>query len=434
MIYWAPFLHFYQPPIQSHSVLKKVCNEAYRPLVKMFIENPQAKVTINICAILSEMLYEQGFFDVLEGLKQIADNKQLEFVESAKYHPILPIIPEKEVKRQIRLNHKTNKIFFKEAYNPRGFFPPEMCYSNELARILSSMGYDWILLSGIACPDEWPMDFVSQFSRGPFSLSIFFRDDILSNKVSFKNFDSTGFISELGHLAKGKEDIYVITAMDAETYGHHIKDWETLFLAKVYEIINVNFKKDFKTKSKNHENVSAAKDKNLEELKTNPNIEVVTISELLDKFTIKKTKSPKNSSWSTTKVDLNDKNYYPLWNDPKNRLHCLQWEHINICLELFKSSFKVKDDNLETKRFFIITRNMLDRALHSCQFWWANKQRGMWDINLINKGLILQEEVVLNAHKTIACSNMNAAGKHDSYYRVTASRDICNKIRDNLLG
>jgi len=36
-----------------------------------------------------------------------------------------------------------------------------------------------------------------------------------------------------------KENIYVVTAMDAETYGHHIKDWEDLFLAEVYEEIQV---------------------------------------------------------------------------------------------------------------------------------------------------------------------------------------------------
>ena len=40
---------------------------------------------------------------------------QVEFVGSAKYHAILPLINEHEQRRQIRRNHLTNRHFFGDA-------------------------------------------------------------------------------------------------------------------------------------------------------------------------------------------------------------------------------------------------------------------------------------------------------------------------------
>ncbi|MBN2097856.1 MAG: hypothetical protein JW714_05215 [Candidatus Omnitrophica bacterium] len=402
MIYWAPFLHFYQPPTQFHAILKKVSNESYRPLVKVLLEHPQAKVTINICAVLTEMLNDHGQADIVANIKKLAQNNQIEFVDSAKYHAILPLLPVKEMRRQIELNHKTNAYFFQETYKPEGFFPPEMCYSDELATLLSTMAYRWVLVSGIAAPAKWPQEVISKVALGLNGICVFYRDDILSNKISFRNIDSAGFISELLNLEKGSKDKYVITAMDAETFGHHIQNWEELFLAKVLESKQIN------------------------------QIKLVTISELLKKFPVKDAPAPMPSSWSSTKEDIQKKNYYPLWKDKNNPVHPLQWEHLNICFELLEEALK-SEAKEESRRFTKIARELLDQAVHSCQFWWANQTRGMWDINMINQGLVLQEEVMLNAYKAITLSDLPEALKKKSYRQVAAARDAANKIRDRLL-
>lgn len=77
MIYWAPFLHFYQPPTQFHWVLDKVCNESYRPLIEIFRDIPSAKMTVNINAALTELLWDHGKRDIIEGLAELAENGQL---------------------------------------------------------------------------------------------------------------------------------------------------------------------------------------------------------------------------------------------------------------------------------------------------------------------------------------------------------------------
>ncbi|MBU1061544.1 MAG: hypothetical protein KJ952_02335 [Candidatus Omnitrophica bacterium] len=425
MIYWVPFLHFYQPSIQYHTVLKKICNESYRPLVDMFLKHPNAKVTINICGSLTDLLSEHGAQDVLDGLKRLAQKKQLEFVDTAKYHAILPLIPKHEIQEQIRLNHKTNSHFFKEVYKTRGFFPPEMCYSDEVAGILKIMQYDWVLVSGIACQSEWPLDYISSVSCDSSYIKIFFRDDIISNKISFHNTNSVAFIKDLVNLSKGKRDIYVITAMDAETFGHHIRNWEKTFLADVYETIDGLKRKSKKT-------LPRACKKIISELREIPQIDVLTMSEILERFPIRKTKPALASSWSTSKDEVLKGNYYPLWKDPSNFIHKLQWRCLNICFELVEKVVHLRSNNKEVSRFSALARTYLDKAVFSCQFWWANKSRGTWDINLINKGLMLQEEVLLNVHKAINLSIASDKTKKDFYRKIFLFRRLANRVRDML--
>jgi len=134
MIHWAQLFHFYQPPTQLPSVLEKICNESYLPLLEVLREYPQATATANINAVLTEMLKDCGHNDVIGGPKELAGKGQIEITGTGKYHPILPLIPPEEAKRQIELNHKTNAYFFGGAYRPNGFFPPEMAYSGDIIK------------------------------------------------------------------------------------------------------------------------------------------------------------------------------------------------------------------------------------------------------------------------------------------------------------
>ena len=90
MIYWAQLLHFYQPPTQLPEVLHKICNESYRPLIEVFSKHPNARATININGVLTEMLWYHVYGDIIDGLVKLAEKGQIEFVGSGKYHPILP--------------------------------------------------------------------------------------------------------------------------------------------------------------------------------------------------------------------------------------------------------------------------------------------------------------------------------------------------------
>lgn len=430
MIYWAPLFHFYQPPTQTASMLMKVSDEAYRPLLDVFSEFPHAHATVNINGVLTEMLGQCGYSDVLTKLRELAEDGQIEFTGSGKYHPILPLIPIDEVERQIRLNYQTNRSFLGDAYVPRGFFPPEMCYSTDIIDPIIESRHEWIILSGIACPVAWPMDVIHEISSGHDRLAVLFRDDILSNKISFRNIDGSGFIEYLKRLYNGEGDVYVVTAMDAETFGHHIQHWDQLFLAQIFETLEPMVNQD---KTMHEQKPLAEQHRRLFEFekdKEDRQIKIVTMRELLSVFPRGNQIEPRPSSWSTSADDIKMQNYYPLWKDRDNPVHQRQWEHLDITMDVTRKAIEVVNNDTSSQ-FGDIARTTLDAALHSCQFWWASR-KPMWDINMVYRGLNLQREALLNAYKAISTSNAKPEVKKEYYYKVVAARYIFDQILDNL--
>ena len=428
MIYWAQLFHFYQPPTQLPSVLKKIHEESYHPLLEVFRQYPNARATVNINGVLTQMLEDCGHSDILHGFQELAEKGQIELTGSGKYHPILPLIPSEEITRQVELNRKTNAFFFGDAYKPSGFFPPEMAYSRDILSAVIGSGHRWIILSGVACPANWSVDTIYQVEHEGKRLAVFFRDDILSNKISFQELDAKIFLENLKAQQGDKENIYVITAMDAETYGHHIQDWEELFLAEVYEQLQVRGETYAHIRQKK---VLAAQHADLlKDAETAQQVQTVTISQLLDLFPGGEVIDPRPSSWSTTVEDIEAGNPYPLWQDKDNEIHRLQWEHMAICTELCLRAARVAD-NEESKRFAGIARGLLDRASYSCQFWWASR-KPMWDINLVQMGLIDQWRAIVNAYRAINTSGVDGKVKSESYYKLVATRDMRNKVVDRL--
>jgi alpha-amylase/alpha-mannosidase (GH57 family) len=282
-------------------------------------------------------------------------------------------------------------------------------------------------LSGIACPDERPVDVLYQTQQNDNNLIVFFRDDVLSNKISFQDFGPKDFIAHLMQQKGKRENTYVVTAMDAETF-HHIQDWERTFLRAVYNELEPSLEphEDFrqiKVLANQHTVL-------LSSAEVTTQIQMVTMSELLQLFPVKKTVSPRSSSWSTTAEDIAADNPYPLWHDKHNEIHRLQWEHLSLCIEPVKKALECADND-ESTHYAAIARRLLDRAEHSCQMWWAS-QRPMWDIDLIHMGMIDQLRVVVNAFRAINKSCLDDEVKQKYYYLTVASKDIRSKLIDRL--
>ncbi|MDP2727980.1 MAG: hypothetical protein Q8P59_10625, partial [Dehalococcoidia bacterium] len=377
-----------------------------------------------------------------------------EFTGSGKYHPILPLIPQEETIRQIAQNWQINRSLLGQSYNPSGFFPPEMAYSQEIASQILDAGYRWVILSGVACPQPWPVDVIHHIPNGSGGLSVFFRDDLLSNEISFKQTDEADFIGHLRNMGAGRKDAYIITAMDAETFGHHIKNWEKLFLEEVYEAICppklAGSEEDVCVQpstpgvgasvySNNYETTASGQSpavpvqrhvQLMQRGEDASGIASVKISELLDLFQRGAPIQPYASSWSTSGDDLRAGNPYPLWMDKNNDIHRFIWEHLAIAIQMVKRARELAD-NEGSHYYADIARALLDRALHSDQFWWASK-KPWWDINLVNRGLLQQFEAMFNAYKAIKVSDCDPQIKTELYYMEVAGRDLRGKVRDQL--
>nr|MDO8087810.1 hypothetical protein [Candidatus Sigynarchaeum springense] len=351
--------------------MKDINETCYEPLFRMLLDNPDFKCTFNINTVLLDLLMDHGLTRTIDLLKELEAKKQIEIVGSGKFHPILPLIPKQEVLHQIEMQEYDLKKTF-PGWTKDGFFPPEMAISPGIASLVADEGYKWVLSSGIACPSEWAYDKIYKNSDG--NSYLFFRDDVISNEISFKKTSVDFFIEKLKVLYNTQH--YIITAQDGETFGHHVKNYEKTFLEKAMRM--------------------AIDDKD---------IELVFISDLPAHFKAGGKVRPVASSWSTSQADLDYNNPYPLWNHPDNPVHRIQFKFLKNIFELVY--MLEANPGAKPIQETITARYFLDRGLHSCQFWWASATQGLWSPNLILRGSELLLRAAFNARLGIIDSFQN---------------------------
>lgn len=370
VVHFAFLFHIYQPPVQIPSVLKQIVNESYRPIINAVKENPKAKITLNINATLTEQLADYGYQDVIDGIINLAAHDQLEFTGSGKFHPILPLIPEPEVYRQIKLNYESNRHFFGKVYQPKGFFPPEMAVSEEIFDPIKKTGHDWCIMSGIANSlPYFPTTSISPYKN---KLNLVFRDDYLSIDCAFDKVNTVAAFVDRLYYKRTSEDYYVILAMDGETFGHHVKHAINNFLIPLFKA-----------------------------LPNRQDVKLCTVSEIVEKFPKKDVQTPKASSWSTMQYDLDKNVPFPLWFDPNNKIHIEQHKFFMYALTMIGIAEKtVGSMNPQQKDLYNNARNFLDRGIHSCQQWWASK-RPWYSPDMILRGLNEVLLAVINANRSL---------------------------------
>src|SRR5207247_9653601 len=74
--------------------------------------------------------------------------------------------------------------------------------------------------------------------------------------------------------------------------------------------------------------------------------------------------------------------------------------------------------------------DLLDQSEHSCQFWWASR-RPMWDVNMVHRGLMEQEEAVMNACRSVRLADCPEAVKDEYFYKFAATRDLGGRSEEH---
>ena len=345
MRYWVNFLHFFQPPTQKDLIVKDVAEKNYRKVIDVLKENSKAKLVLNISACLTEKLYQYGFKSLLKDISTLAEKGQIEFVESAKYHPILQFLPKKEVVRQIELNHKTNKKYFGKVYNPKGFYPPELFYTPGLAKTVDELGYKFILACEISYKGKLRNIKFDRLYKPKITkdLLVIYQSRRMSRRLGFRERLTTKkFLNEVDKFLKPEE--YLMTVADGEFFGHRYKKRD-IFFANIL-------------KSR--------------ELKT------ITASELIeiykDKVSVTSTKRGFNCMLEDKKSSKLDN----LWKSPDNEIQLLKWKLTNLAIKTI--------ENADPKEFgYREARGILDTFLYSCHYWWASCWP-WWSIEEVEKG------------------------------------------------
>lgn len=357
------FLHLYQPPVQKKDVVQKVTVESYLPIIAGLKKNPQARVTMNITGCLVLQWDKYGYQQLIADIAQLVAQGTIELTGSSAYHAFLPKLPVDQVIRQITLNTEILKKYFGKDIVLRGFFPPEMAFVPSLVPVIKDLGFEWIAL------DE----------RGKHGARVHHRlfEDKHGMKYAFRDRDLsyetvTGEMSTARDLrsfikrppACGPDcDGYTIIALDGETFGHHRHGYEKI----------------------------------LEDMYVDKQINLMTISGLMQKNYPVSSIKPRKSSWTILDRARSIKQPFLRWADPENEIHTMQWK-------LTKLACQITHDEKSQKK--------LDLALFSCQYWWACA-KPWWYIEMIEAGAYALLQSILSSHSTAVTKTKAVDLYHD---------------------
>nr|VFJ44495.1 MAG: Glycosyl hydrolase family 57 [Candidatus Kentron sp. FM]VFJ50174.1 MAG: Glycosyl hydrolase family 57 [Candidatus Kentron sp. FM]VFK06594.1 MAG: Glycosyl hydrolase family 57 [Candidatus Kentron sp. FM] len=336
MKYVSFLFHIYQPPIQDPRIIREIVNESYLPLTQAIRDFPDLHFTMNINLSLVEHLYEFAP-QVLTNIRAAYEQGNLELTNSGAYHPIFPLLPREEVIRQLELNEQgIRKLLPIDEFRPKGVFPPEMAFEYQLASLFAKQGYEWTITDDTSVAWQQipiPSNKIYQCE----GVSVFLRSNYWSNRFANNRMPDSGkgCVDELARsLAdwQGDGDGYVIIALDGETFGHHHEQLGAPFLHDLFQAFRDNPRP----------------------------IQLAHLTEINGLFPHVSQFIPP-ASWSMDEKNIEARDYFPLWKSHGNRIHALQWQFTHCVLKKVRRLQTNKEINRE-----------MDRALFSCQYWWAS--------------------------------------------------------------
>ena len=353
-MYWANFLHIYQPPTQKEIWVRRITKESYRKIFSGLLEIPKCRLTLNINSVLCELLEKWDGKDVIKDIRELLKRGNLELTGSAKYHAFLPLMPEEEIRRQIRLDEEGLNKYFDGYWQRNGFFSPEMAYSDKVAKVAKEMGYKWIIIDEMGFPQgkKYMSNKIYQIKNID-DFGVFFRERNLSFIVLSAQIGTMPAITRYLSNRLNKNE-YAVTAMDGETFGHHRPGMEQFLF----------------------------------DLLSDEKIKTVSVNDLFEFFPEREMVEPRPSTWAVTEEDMERGEPYARWSRSDNKIQKNQWKLTNLAIETVR---RTPEDE--------IIRSAFDRAVHSDQYWWASA-RPWWSLEMIERGAFELKNIVLSSSES----------------------------------
>jgi predicted glycosyl hydrolase (DUF1957 family) len=278
---------------------------------------------------------------VIHNLASMYSRRQIEITGTGKYHPIFPLIQEKEIERQLTLQESSLQSYLGITEIPPILFLPELAYLPEQSQLFKSKGYSWLIIDETSLNNGASLmgNYLIEDNEQGCKLLVRNREisEALGNSI-WKNSDIDTSADFIEHsMRKQNNGGFIITATDVEVFGHHHKyRWKLL-----------------------------------EDIYDNQTVHSLLTRELAEQYdTVHVDTVP--SSWATRKSDIEKKVFYPLWFDPENRLHRILWLLLDMTLEETRS---------RSNRYH---NELADNLLSSCPFFWASC-RPWWNGIIVEK-------------------------------------------------
>jgi len=337
-------LHAYQPPypIQEPEVVRRIVNNTYRPFVEEINRRQHLKIVLNIQGCLTNILCEE-YPEIIEQIRQAIQDDKIEMLDSACYHPIMPLIDCNSRKLQIEKHQAFNNETYGLTEKPRAFWPPEQAISTEVVKELANE-YEAIICPSNTLFHYQPGRLYAIRNESNRAL-LLCRDKGISNRIAFRQHGGVESVVSEIRYTRDRLGVPIVLAMDIETFGEHQRGYFDFLFALL-----------------NHRSIRSIGTDALE-------------------YHVDEKDEIASTTWSTEDEDRNRGIAFPLWNHPQNAIHQTQHAHMALLIAAAKIS------GAEKSWKFLA-------AQHSCQFWWAHGFGHMWSPSMIRKGFDFQQNVL----------------------------------------
>lgn len=340
---WINFLHLYQPVNTDTYNIEEANEKSYKRILRALEENKNIRFTFNVAGCLIQRWEEMGEQKLIERLFSLVKKGRLELTGTAMYHPILPLIPEDEVIRQVKENEEILKKYLGSEYKPRGFFLPEMAYSPNIARIIKELGYEWIIVDEI----------INNGKLNQIDVTKVYEDENSGLKlvIRARSESNTYVPQKISKLLSEGNSKTVITASDGELYG----------------LRHIDHTGEF------------------EKLLKNEKLETQKISDFIDGEKSLVKLKPISGNWNSSEKEIKEGQPFFVWYNKNNKIQMKLWEMQKLAYEIVYKN--TKDENFYWARWHLV------RGLISCNYWWASEKDFMlfsgvtWNPDEIERGI-----------------------------------------------
>ena len=223
---WGNLFNFYQPPNCDRAELEQIVNRSYLPILRIFAQNSEYKLTLNLPGVTVELLIRTGFGQMIKKLNELAERGQVDFTMSPKYQPVMPFLSEDDLDRQIEAGNKICKRYFGINYNPRGMYSPFLAYSQAVSKATARFGLKWVVTDEISFANGPQINFSSLFmDKAAGGVILFPRHRELSDQLEGNLWARKipKSASEFTQMAQQKchSDKYFVTIVNAESFGYY---------------------------------------------------------------------------------------------------------------------------------------------------------------------------------------------------------------------
>jgi alpha-amylase len=142
--------HYYYDDFSNEDIIRGIAERSYLPANNMMLDlikeyNGKFKVAFSLSGIVLEQL-EIYVPEVIDGFKELAKTGCVEFLAETYNHSLSSLADPEEFTKQVKAH--SNKIELLFGQKPKVFRNTEMIYSDDIALLVSEMGFKTMLIEG----------------------------------------------------------------------------------------------------------------------------------------------------------------------------------------------------------------------------------------------------------------------------------------------